>query len=396
MRKQLLTVLACSLLFFFACNKTTNDQTDQQTNVIDGNKQLAKIDFNNTSLEMQSEVTKNTTGLSGKTGSTFTTAAWALNAFELDAPFISVYGMFNGKMIVPENLSIQLSGSADGKNWSSWQEVHVNADAETSTDRFLFNNIELDKQTKFVKLKADFKNVGATIENASIYFFNPQNTSAALQAEIDEAARLVTDEVARLNNPDPNARAANPALCTKPNFQLRTTWGARAPKSSPAYTTVNFLCVHHEEGSNSSTDWAARVRAVQNFHMDGNGWADIGYNYLVDPNGVAYEGRGGGENVIGAHLCGKNTNTMGICMLGSFTSVRPTNNAEYTLKRILAWKAKQRGLDVLGTGYHVDRTIYRISGHRSSCSTDCPGTALFNDLPRLRTDIQNNFINQCN
>jgi hypothetical protein len=347
-------------------------------------------------FESQTNVSKNTTGISGNAGGSFTTASIALHAFELDAPFLSVYGMFNGKMITTENISIQLSASADGKNWSSWMEVHVNADAETSTDRFLFNNIELDKNTQFIKLKADFKNAGTTVDNASIYFFNPQNTSAALQAEIDNEARRITEELTRLNNPDPNARAANPALCTKPNFTSRATWGARAPKSTPAITTVNFLCVHHEEGSNSSTDWAARVRAVQNFHMDGNGWADIGYNYLVDPNGVAYEGRGGGENVVGAHLCGKNTNTMGVCMLGSFTSVRPTNNAEYTLKRILAWKAKQRGLNVLGTGFHVDRTIYKISGHRSSCSTDCPGTALFNDLPRLRNDIQTNFINQCN
>jgi hypothetical protein len=129
--------------------------------------------------------------------------------------------------------------------------------------------------------------------------------------------------------------------------------------------------------------------------MDVNGWADIAYNYLVDPNGVAYEGRGGGENVIGAHLCAKNTNTMGICMLGGYTSVLPTNNALYSLKRILAWKCVQRNLNPEATGFHVDRTIFKVSGHRSSCSTDCPGTTLFNFLPNLRADVNVNFIAKC-
>lgn len=184
-------------------------------------------------------------------------------------------------------------------------------------------------------------------------------------------------------------------MCTKPNFTTRSTWGARAAQSSPTYTTVNFIIVHHEEGSNSSTDWAARVRAVQNLHMDINGWADIAYNYLVDPNGVAYEGRGGVENVTGAHLCGKNTNTMGICMLGGYTTLLPTNNALYSLKRILAWKCVQRNLNPEATGYHVDRTIFKVSGHRSSCYTDCFGTTLFNFLPNLRTDINVNFITKC-
>lgn len=31
---------------------------------------------------------------------------------------------------------------------------------------------------------------------------------------------------------------------------------------------------------------------VQNYHMDTKGWADIGYNFLVGEDGLAYEGRG--------------------------------------------------------------------------------------------------------
>jgi hypothetical protein len=252
----------------------------------------------------------------------------------------------------------------------------------------VFGPVDVDVNTRYVKFRAVFSdNTGsrAMLQKAVIYCFNPGHTSEAQKAEI----RRLQDEI----NFAANER--NAALCAKPSFTSRTTWGARAATSSPSYTTVNFLIIHHEDGPNTSTDWAARVRSIQNYHMNTNGWSDIGYNYLVDPNGVPYDGRGGGENVIGAHFCGKNGNTMGICMLGNYSTVRPTNNAEYALKRILAWKAKQRGINVLGTAFHVDRTINTVTGHQAGCATSCPGTALWNDLSRLRNDVKVNFVDKC-
>jgi hypothetical protein len=370
------------------CNKnqdqTQEEQIAQQAAVINEDLQKATLNFGDLQWAEQNGTTVSNAGIQAKSNNAFAISQpIGLSKYANPAPFIAFYGAVEGNNLDGENVTISFSSSVDGKQWSGWQDGHFDADSEPSADRQVFSPIEMDKAVKYYKVKIQFAdNSQAIVQSAIISSFNPRVTTAEQMAEI----KAVSDEI--------NARA-NPALCAKPNFTSRSTWGARAARSTPSYTTVNFLIVHHEFGSNTSSDWPARVRAVQNLHMDTNGWADVGYNYLVDPNGVAYEGRGGGENVIGAHACGRNTNTMGVCMLGNFTSVRPTNNAEYTLKRILAWKAKQRGLSVLGTGYHVDRTIYRISGHRNSCSTECPGNSLYNDLPRLRTDIQNNFVSQC-
>jgi hypothetical protein len=396
MKKILSCAAIAAVVCFASCKKANITEKENNLEQLTGDKQLLTVNFSNHAFaSSRGTAIENEKLLSNSTGQAESKAI-ELNHFATAAPFIYVYGVVNGQNIENENVRLQFSGSADGKQWQEYIDVNPNGDADATPSRMVFGNVELNAATKYIKFRINFFNTKATLTNAEIYILNPGITSKEQQAEINAASARITQEAAAANGEANVSNAAtNPALCAKPGFTTRSTWGARAPRSASGTSTVNFLVIHHEEGSNTSSDWAARVRAVQNLHMDANGWADIGYNYLVDPNGVAYEGRAGGENIIGAHLCGKNTNTMGVCMLGSFTSVLPTNNAQYTLKRIMAWKTVQRGLNPLGTGYHVDRTISKISGHRSSCATDCPGTTLFNYLGTLRADINTNFVTKC-
>ena len=190
---------------------------------------------------------------------------------------------------------------------------------------------------------------------------------------------------------------------TKPAVVSRTSWGCPDGQGSgwtPQYTAVTHLIVHHSATANTSSDWAATVRSIWNFHTNDRGWGDVGYNYLIDPNGVIYEGRAGGDNVIGAHFSCQNGGTMGVCMLGTFTSVSPTPAALTSLKRLLAWKAGQRGIDPLGSAYHPGTrlTLPRISGHRhgnpavpdyACTTTSCPGDNLYAQLQAIRTDVAN-------
>lgn len=192
-------------------------------------------------------------------------------------------------------------------------------------------------------------------------------------------------------------------MITKPAVVSRTSWGCPDGQGSgwtPQYTTVSHLIVHHSATANTSSDWAETVRGIWNFHTNDRGWGDVGYNYLIDPNGVIYEGRAGGDNVIGAHFSCQNGGTMGVCMLGTFTSASPTAAALSSLKRLLAWKAEQRGIDPLGSAYHAGTrlTLPRISGHRhgnpavpdyACTTTSCPGDNLYGQLQAIRTDVAN-------
>ena len=52
--------------------------------------------------------------------------------------------------------------------------------------------------------------------------------------------------------------------------------------------------------------------------MDTKHWDDIGYNFLVGEDGNVYVGRGWGAR--GAHSVKYNAKSIGICIIGDFTS----------------------------------------------------------------------------
>jgi uncharacterized protein with LGFP repeats len=79
------------------------------------------------------------------------------------------------------------------------------------------------------------------------------------------------------------------------------------------------------------------VRAIELYHVKGNGWNDIGYNFLVDKYGQIFEGRYGGMTraVIGAHSQGFNTGSVGVAVIGDYTSTGITPAARAALVSLL-------------------------------------------------------------
>ncbi len=186
-----------------------------------------------------------------------------------------------------------------------------------------------------------------------------------------------------------------------PPVVLRGAWGAdesirRAP---PTYAPdLRYAIVHHTAGSNdySRSEAAAIVRGIQVFHVRSNGWNDIGYNFLVDRFGTVYEGRFGGidRNVVGAHAMGFNTGSVGVALLGTYTSARPSAAAEKALASLLSWRldlsyvdprasltVPSGGSDRYPVGVAV--SLRTVSGHRDTGFTVCPGDALYGRLAEL-------------
>src|SRR5207237_8830336 len=105
---------------------------------------------------------------------------------------------------------------------------------------------------------------------------------------------------------------------------------------------VHFAIVHRRAVSNNDTraQSAAIVRGIQIYHVKGNGWDDIGFNFLVDKYGQVFEGRYGGMDrpVIGAHALGFNTGAVGLSVIGDYSAAPISAVAKASLAQLLAWR----------------------------------------------------------
>jgi len=58
----------------------------------------------------------------------------------------------------------------------------------------------------------------------------------------------------------------------------------------------------------------ANVETLRKWHVDENGWSDIGYQYFIDFDGVVWPCRP--VHIAGAHCKGNNHDSIGICLAG--------------------------------------------------------------------------------
>lgn len=187
---------------------------------------------------------------------------------------------------------------------------------------------------------------------------------------------------------------ATPVSNPQPPIHLRAEWEPRSPSGEFDVKTVQGAVVHHTAGSNSYSpgDVPAILRSIQNYHMDGRGWFDIGYNFLVDRFGRIWEGRGGGiENTTaGVHSHSFNGIATGVSVIGNFQTASVPEAAYNSLVALIAWKLTLHGVSASGNLYNpLDGTFPAIISHRDipEASTSCPGIHLWNLLPYLRTAV---------
>jgi hypothetical protein len=168
-------------------------------------------------------------------------------------------------------------------------------------------------------------------------------------------------------------------IAAKPAILSRAAWGARPPKNAYTQHVVQRLVVHHSWIPNQSQyKGALSIRGIQNYHMDdpNTGWTDIGYHFLIGPEGTIYQGRP--ETVVGAHAS-PNTNAVGICLIGDYDPgkdpIPPV--MEKSLVELLTW---------LCSNYKVNPGV-NIYGHCDYSTKSCPGLEVYKRLPQYRQQI---------
>lgn len=105
---------------------------------------------------------------------------------------------------------------------------------------------------------------------------------------------------------------------------------------------------------------------IKKWHTDpkphGNGWSDIGYHYVVMPDGSIYDGRS--ETRWGAHVLGYNVGRLGILMIERGKVDRIGKFHDYFNEKQLASVRR------LVRGHP---SIKKVTGHNDYAPKLCPG-----------------------
>jgi hypothetical protein len=220
---------------------------------------------------------------------------------------------------------------------------------------------------------------------------------------------------------DATASASAGATASAIGTGAKTTWGVvtRAgwgadeklrltssgkEKWPQTFSAPQKFTVHHTAGRNDDPDPAATVRAIYRFHTIDRGWGDIGYQFLIDAKGTVYEGRqtdtttttppafdAKGRVVQGAHVADHNSGNVGISLLGTYSSRRPSAATQSSLERLLASLVVKTGISPTGKSTYdngaVSFTGPNILGHRDMGATTCPGGETYALLPTIRKRV---------
>ena len=200
-----------------------------------------------------------------------------------------------------------------------------------------------------------------------------------------------------------------------PRVVTRAEWGAdESIKSTTGscrrtFHKVQQLFVHHTAGANFDTRPKATMRAIYWYHTVRQGWCDIGYNFVIAPNGTVFEGRWArnyapfehhdsesrdGRVVTGAHVSGFNSGSVGISLMGNYSRVELPATARRSLAELLAWEADRHNLNPEGTHTYRNpdtgtrKKLPFIAGHRDAGYTECPGKLVYAALPAIRRDTK--------
>ena len=192
------------------------------------------------------------------------------------------------------------------------------------------------------------------------------------------------------------------ASMSAPRVISRSEWGAASQACTPnTASSLVGVVLHHTAGSNSYSTVSqakAQIRADQAYHIKSRGWCDIGYNFIVDKWGNIYEGRANSltKAVVGVHAGGFNTGTLGISMLGTYSSSVPAATKE-SVAQLAAWRLRSYFVDPTSTMRYTTGngensryknttvTLPRIIGHRDVAYTACPGNGGVAALAGIRT-----------
>ncbi|MDA3910286.1 MAG: N-acetylmuramoyl-L-alanine amidase [Bacteroidales bacterium] len=281
-----------------------------------------------------------------------------------------------------------------GKGWTDWKSDEGFTNIGETRNRFNQSDL-LFGMDEYLHDSVEF------------YISCPEN-------EVIDTLFLITMDISASLNQQANLKSGNlqtrncPAL---PEIIPRSDWcgeytECHNPTYAVTYRSPTHTVIHHGASPDAYTDGYAVVRSYWNYHVNTNGWNDIGYNYLFDKFGNLFQGRYNPnmptQDVHAAHAGYANTYSIGLNYLGNSDEpdTQPTTVQTEKCAEFLAWWYNQKGFDPISSDSILNQagtewiTLPRICGHKdvNPGGTTCPGDALYALLPNIRTQTNQILI----
>ena len=329
---------------------------------------------------------------------------------------------------VPEQTQATISiHFKTNEGWSTWQDIEMESDEKEGEDihypsQFIATNMATAFQYK-VNLSSDNALVTPIVKNFEFTYLNANDTktksntmiaaitpvvkgflaSGAQQAlkviarsewGANEDLRIYTDErpEAQLIKVEDNFYTQYASelkitrrVATSPDGK-DLTWPLEYPEN------ISKIIIHHTATTKNLDNPAQAIRDIYYWHAISRGWGDIGYNYIIDQQGNIYEGRYGGDGVVGAHAGKANVGSIGIAVLGNFEESEVPEPVMQSLSALIKAKASKYHMDTMGYSLFRSEMLPNVIGHRDVMSTSCPGKYLYAQLPTLRALAKNVFL----
>ena len=300
--------------------------------------------------------------------------------------FNAIAPVWNEEAPEGTDVTIQIRTSSDGQNWSEWRLIEKDDDGDAKDDvtsQSNFGNLVV-VEGQYVQERLIFKTTNLNkipeIKNLEIVYIDSQEKLNFFE-KILKSVKLEIKKAFAAS--DVQSRPAqSPAICS------RACWGADESIYVPgeAYASIKKVVVHHTATVNDDPNPKSTIRAIYYFHNVVRGWGDIGYNFLVDTNGTIYEGRYGGDSVIGAHARGYNTGSAGVAVLGDFRYNGVNKKIQNALHKIAVWKFSKHNVDPekYTTFGSPALPLPPVFYHGTVGATSCAGTHLNIFVPNIR------------
>lgn len=155
----------------------------------------------------------------------------------------------------------------------------------------------------------------------------------------------------------------------------RKAWTLTKPGGDIQHPIRPTLFVHYSDSSgrniSSFLEQRAVIQAIRNYHVESNGWLDIGYSYIITQPWGTRRGRvrvwtGRGRHRVPSAQLHFNQGNLAVCVIAD-------QNDRIAHRTVLAIAELARKLNAR-----------EIRGHRDVNDTDCPGDALYAKLPEIR------------